>query len=100
MLAAGPELIDDIRKAPDDVLSGTVPANEVCSVRMQHRALILTKDCLVPSAGIHARVTERARRIHHALGPFQINAEYCSHFQGCPRGARHGHERLRPDTRG
>ncbi len=91
VLPAGPELIDDVRRAPDGILSTTVPVNEVCSVRMQYRARILTKDCLVPSARIHARVTERIRRIHHALGSFQINAEYCSYFQGCPRGARHGY---------
>jgi len=30
VLAAGPELIDDIRRAPDDVLSETIPVNEVC----------------------------------------------------------------------
>jgi len=59
VLAAGPELIDDIRKAPDDVLSEHVIVNEVCSVRMQHQTLILTKNCLVPSARIHDRVTER-----------------------------------------
>ncbi len=91
VLAAGPELIDDIRRAPDDVLSETAPFNEVCAVRMQHRTLILTKDCLVPSARIHNTVTERTRRIRHALGSFQINAEYCSYFQGYPRGARHGY---------
>jgi len=84
VLAAGPELIDDIKKAPDDILSESVPFNEVCSVSMQHRAPILTEDCVVPSARIHARVIERARRILHALGSFQINAEYCSYFQGCP----------------
>ncbi len=83
MLAAGPELIDDIRRAPDDVLSETA-FDEVCSVRMQHRALILTKDCLVPSARIHNTVIERTRRIHRARGSFQINAEYCGYFQGCP----------------
>jgi len=91
VLVAGPELIGDIRRAPDDVLSETFPANEVCSVRMQHRALILIKDCLAHSARIHARAIERVRRIHCVLGSFQINAEYCSYFQGCPRGARHGY---------
>jgi hypothetical protein len=29
VLAAGPELIEDIRKAPGDVLSMTEPTNEV-----------------------------------------------------------------------
>ncbi len=91
VLAAGPELIDDIWRATDDVLSVTVPTNEVCSVRMQHRALILTKDCLAHSVRIHARGIEPVRRIHHVLGSFQISAEYCSHFQGWPRGARHGY---------
>ncbi len=91
MLAAGPELIDDIRRASDDVLSETATFNDVCSVRMQHRALILTKECLVPSTRIHDRVIELARRIHHTLSSFQINAEYCSYFQGCPRGTRHGY---------
>ncbi len=80
MLVAGPELIDDIRRAPDDDLSETIPVNEVCPVRMQRRALILTNDCLVRSARIHVRVIERVRRIHHALGSFQINAEHCSYF--------------------
>jgi len=89
--AAGPELVDDIRRAPDDVLSLNVLVNEVCSVRMQRRTHILTKDCLVRSARIHARVIERVRRIHHALDSFQINAGYCGYFQGCPQGDRHGY---------
>ncbi len=91
VLGAGPEMVDDIRRAPDDVLSEAVPLNEVCPVRMQHRALILIKDCLALSARIYSRIIERGRRIHCALGSFQINAEYCSYFQGCPRGARHCH---------
>ncbi len=59
VLAAGPEMIDDIRRAPDDVLSKTVTVNEVRLYRIQHRALILTKECLVPSARIYARIIER-----------------------------------------
>ncbi len=91
VLAPGPELIDDIKRAPDDVLSSTVPINEVCSVGMQHRALILIKDCPVRSARIHARIVGRARRKRHVRDSFQINAEYSNYFQACPRGARHGY---------
>jgi hypothetical protein len=31
VLVSGSELIDDVRRAPDDVLSGTEPLNEVHS---------------------------------------------------------------------
>jgi len=42
VLISGPELIDDFRKAPDDVLS-TEPALEVRTVIIQIGELILTR---------------------------------------------------------
>jgi hypothetical protein len=53
VLATGYELIDDIRRAPDNVLSRIEPIDEVNSASMQNGAFILTNDYLVRSARIH-----------------------------------------------
>ena len=81
VLATGYELIDDVRRAPDDVLSRE-PINEVYSVSAQNGAFILTNDGLVRSARIHAILVGGARRIHHRHNSFQISAGYSRYFPG------------------
>jgi hypothetical protein len=61
VLATGYELIDDIRRAPDYVLSRIEPINEVYPVSVQNGAFILTNDYLVRSARIHAILVGDAR---------------------------------------
>jgi hypothetical protein len=76
VLATGSELIEDVGRAPEDILSRTEPVNE---------------DCLVHSARIHTRHIEPGRYIHHGRNPFQINARCCSYIQGGPPRARRGY---------
>jgi hypothetical protein len=82
VLATGPQLIDDIRKAPDDVLSLLEPANEVHKPK-NWRAHTHGDD-LVPSARLHVKIVGRERRIPHGHNSCQINAGCCGYFQGCP----------------
>ena len=96
MLVAGSELIEDIRKAPDDVLSMTEPTNEVR--QRAKRSGHTHEDCLVHSTRIHARLIEHERYIPLSRRSFQINAEYCGYFQGGPRRARHGYGGFHPDA--
>jgi hypothetical protein len=58
VLATGSDLIDDIKKAPDDVLSNAESINEVCLL-VQNGALILIEDYPARSASTHARLVER-----------------------------------------
>ena len=58
VLATGNDLIDDVKKAPDDVLSHAGSINEVCLL-VQSGALILIKDHLARSASVHPRLIER-----------------------------------------
>lgn len=97
-MLAETDLIDDIKRAPDDALSASVPIDSVCSVGMQNEALILTEDCLACSATIHARLTDHGRRALRALGSFEISAEYRSSFPRRPRRDCHGFRRFNPDT--
>ena len=63
MLAAGSELIEDVRKAPDDLLSMEEPAIEVrLRVKSSGHA---HKDYLVSSTRIHVRLVEHERRLPH-----------------------------------
>ena len=91
VLATGYELIDDIRKAPDDILSRIEPINEVYSVSVQNGAFILTNGCLVCSARIHAVLTGDARRIRHRHNSLQISTGYFRYFPGAQRRTRYGH---------
>jgi len=101
VLATGRELIDDIRRAPDHVLSRIEPINEVCSVSVQNGAFIqyLLTIRLVHSARIHAILIGRARRIHHGHSSFEICAGYARYFPGDQRRTRYGHGRFSPETR-
>ncbi len=81
VLATGSELVNDIRKAPDDVLSRAERINDVCSFCVQNGAPILKKDYLARSARIHARLTHCFRHALLERNSFQINAGYCRYFQ-------------------
>jgi hypothetical protein len=90
VLATGHELIDDVRRAPDYVLSRIEPINEVYSVSVRNGAFILTSDYLVRPARIHAVLVGDARRIHHRLDSFQISAGYSKYFPGDQRRTHYG----------
>jgi hypothetical protein len=89
VLAAGPALIEDVRKAPDDVLSFIEPSDEVCwrAKRKAHTH----EDYLVPSTTIHTRLIEPEGRLRYGRNPFQINPGCCNYFQAGPRRVRHGY---------
>jgi hypothetical protein len=89
VLASGSGLIEDVRRAPDDVLSAFESRNEVC--QCAKRRAHTHKDYLALSTRIHTRLIEPGGYIHHGRNPFQVNAGYCSYFQGGPRRTRHGH---------
>jgi hypothetical protein len=61
VLAAGAELIDDIKRAPEDVLSRRKPVIEVCTV---HR-LEITLKAVTPahSDGLHPSALEYRRHL-------------------------------------
>ena len=82
VLAAGSALIEDVRKAPNDVLSFIEPSNEVCW-RAIRRAYTY-EDYLGPSTKIHTRLVEPEGRLQHGRNTFQINPGYCKQFQGGP----------------
>ena len=89
MLAAGSGLIEDIRKAPDDVLSRGGPASEVCWRAKQ--SVHTQKNFLGHSTRIHTKSIDTERQIRNGRTPFQINAGCCSYFQGILRRARNGY---------
>ena len=69
VLVVGSELIDDLRRAPDDVLSFVKPLTEV---RRHDRQVIqpYSKDFLAPSTRIHARLIGQERPIPHGHNPY------------------------------
>jgi len=90
VLASGSDLIDDVRRAPDDVLSGTEPMHEVHLPSSQ--SAHTHKDDLAPTTRIHAEPVEPERQLHYRRSSFQINAGYCRYFYGGSRRAHHGYE--------
>ena len=91
MLVTGYELIDDLRRAPDDTLSRIEPANDVCPVSVQNGAFIVhTNEYLVHTARIHAILIGDARRIHHRHNSFQIRAGYSRYIPGDQGRTRYG----------
>ncbi len=98
MLAGGSELIDDIRRAPDNVLSKRELANEVRW--LAKRRVHTHGDRLGHSNRIHARRIGPKRRIHHGHNSFQTYYAGCfMYFQGSPRRARPGNGRIDPIMR-
>lgn len=89
VLATGPQLIEDVRKAPDDVLSKAEPLNEVrCATKWSVHA---HAHHLVYSSRIHVWLVESERQIHSGSNSFQIIPGYCRHFPGGSRWARRGY---------
>ena len=64
VLAAGSELIEDVRKAPEDVLSMLEPTIEVSRLTCKMECSS-QEDFLVPSTRIHTRLIEHERHIPH-----------------------------------
>ena len=81
VLVAGSELLDDIRKAPEDVLSMREPMVEVSLHALANQTADTHKDYLVHSTRIHARLIEHERRVPYRRTTFQIDAKHCSYFQ-------------------
>lgn len=79
VLATESELIEDIKRAADDVLSNAESINEICSL-VQNGALILIKEYLSRSPRIRARLIESHRHVLHERSLFQINVGYCRSF--------------------
>ena len=84
VLATGSDLIDDIKRAPDDVLSKFERVDEVCSVSVLHRAPIFIKNYLACSAKIHAKRIEGPQHAYIERNSIQIDAGYCRYFRGDP----------------
>ena len=68
VLAAGPALIEDVRRAPEEVLSRLKPRREV-SEHAEWRAHT-HKEYLVPSIRVHARLVEPEGHLCHGRNPF------------------------------
>jgi len=73
VLATGPELIDDIKRAPVEILSTSEAKNGVCSVSMQN-GIMLIKNHPDHSATIHARHTEHERPVPLEGNSFEVSA--------------------------
>ena len=56
VLVAGPELIEDVRKAPENVLSRLEPIIDVSSMHWQNGELMLTRITSVHSTRIYVRL--------------------------------------------
>ena len=96
VLATGSQLIEDVRRAPDDVLSRAEPLNEVrCTAKW---SVHTHAHHLVHSSRIHTRLIEPERQIHARSNSFQINAGYCRHFPGGSRWARRSYGWLDPGS--
>lgn len=98
VLATGPDLIDDIKKAPDNVLSTSAAKNAVGSASMQNGILKLIKDYPDHSAPIHVRRTKHERQVPHKVNSLGVHARCIS---GCvQRGPRRnplGYGRIDPN---
>ncbi len=98
VFAAGSKLVDDIRKAPDDVLSMMEPVNEV-RWRAKRRAHTHIGSPVATSR-IHDETIGRKCHVPREHNSLPINTECCSYFQGGPRRAHHGNGRFNPNMRG
>jgi hypothetical protein len=78
VLASGPGLIEDMRKAPDDVLGALEPRIEVC--QCEKRRGHTHKNYLGPSTRIYTGLIEPERHIQLERSPFKINPGYSSYF--------------------
>ena len=96
VLATGPELIDDIKRAPAHVLSTSEAKNGVCSVSIQNGMLMLIKDHLDHTATVHARHTEHERHVPFKGNSFEFNARYSAYIQGGPRRTCRDYRRIGP----
>ena len=81
VLVVGSELIDDIRRAPDDVLSMIEPMTEVRHYSLTNQTANTHPDYLVHSTRIHAKLIEHQGRVPYGYNPVQIDAKYCGYFQ-------------------
>jgi hypothetical protein len=79
VLASGSGLIEDVRRAPEDVLSMIEPRNEVRQCEKPNGKSILIR-ILVPSTEIHTRLVEPGGQIQRGHNPIKINSKYCSYF--------------------
>ena len=70
VLVSGSELIDDIRKAPDEVLSILEPAIEVREYAMVNETVNTHKDYLVHTTRIHAGFVGHERRVPYGRNTF------------------------------
>ena len=79
MLAAGSGPIEDVRRAPGDVLCFVEAMKDVCWDAKQRTHT--NRDDLVPSNRIHTGHIEPEGHILHGRNPFQIIPGYFGHFQ-------------------
>jgi hypothetical protein len=94
VLPTGSQLIDDIRKAPDDVLSLSEPMREVCWCQCGTVTSY--------SYGLSSCFNQNIRRTYWTtmmnITQKLFVPEYCKYFQGGPRRAYHGYGRSDPGT--
>ena len=70
MLVVGSELVDDMKKAPDDVLSVIEPMIEVRWRSLTSQTANIHKDYLVRSTRIHSRLIGQRRPVPYGNHPF------------------------------
>jgi hypothetical protein len=89
VLAAGSGPIEDVRRAPDNVLCFVEAMKDVFWDAKQRTHT--NGDDLVPSIRIHTERFEPEGHKLHGRNPVQNIPGYCSHFQEGPRRAHHGY---------
>jgi hypothetical protein len=82
VLVTGSELIDDVRKAPEDVLSMRAQILEVSTMRKTTSPF--SRITSVRSSRVYAERIEPGRRLSNGCTTFKIDTEYRSYFQGGP----------------
>ena len=78
VLPTSPELIDDVRKAPDDVLNPRKPFREVRAIDgTSTRRRIST--LIVHTVGLYSQILEQRRPLSRRSDSLEIDSEHCGH---------------------
>ena len=97
VVPSGPELIEEVMKAPDTAMAVLEPLLDVRTAA--HIASRLAPSTITSDSSnkIHPRLLEQGRHVSQQRRPFEVDTEHRSDFRSSPRGACRCFERLHPD---
>lgn len=99
VVPSGPELIEEVMKAPDTALAVLEPFLDVRTAAHITSRLAPSTITSDSSNQIHSRLLEQGRHVSQKHHPFEVDTEHRSDFRSSPRGACRCYERLHPDNR-